>query len=387
MHRRTAPLLGGVASPRLAVAGAIGFLVAAVLPCGCSDRGDAQAPSPAPPAPVEVAVAEERGVPEEIRAIGNVEPCATVMVGSRVNGQLLEVHFTEGQEVREGDLLFQIDPRPFEAALRRAEADLARVQAQARNARVEADRAERLFVENISSKDQYDLARTSAEALEAAVHSDEAAVEDAKLELGYASIRSPLDGLTGSLKVHRGNLVKADETVLVTIHQIAPIYVSFSVSQENLHRIQAQRTEGPLWVMAFLAGEEARPAEGELTFVDNAVDARMTIRLKGTFPNEDRRLWPGQFVNVSLTLRMEPHAVVVPSRAVEAGQQGDYVFVVKMPESTAELRPVTAGRTVKGLTVIERGLQAGDVVVTDGQLRLVPGARVEVKQQAPVAKQ
>jgi multidrug efflux system membrane fusion protein len=230
MQRPTAPPFAGAAFARLAFRGAIAFVIAASFPCGCSDGGNAQGPTVAAPAPVEVAVAEERSVPEEIRAIGNVEPCATVMMESRVDGQLLEVNFTEGQEVRKGDLLFQIDPRPFETALRKAEADLARDQAQAKNAKVEADRAERLFTENVSSKDQFDLARTSAEALEAAVHSEEAAVEDAKLQLSYATIRSPLDGLTGSLKVHRGNLVQADESVLVTIHQIAPIYVSFNVN-------------------------------------------------------------------------------------------------------------------------------------------------------------
>ena len=262
MQLPTAPPFAGAAFPRLAFRGAIAFVIAASFPCGCSDGGNAQGPTAAAPAPVEVAVAEERSVPEEIRAIGNVEPCATVMMESRVDGQLLEVHFTEGQEVRKGDLLFQIDPRPFEAALRKAEADLARDQAQAKNAKVEADRAERLFTENVSSKDQFDLARTSAEALEATVRSEEAAVEDAKLQLGYASIRSPLDGLTGSIKVHRGNLVQADETVLVTIHQIAPIYVSFSVSQDHLHRIQAERTQGPMRVLAFLSGEETRPAGG-----------------------------------------------------------------------------------------------------------------------------
>ena len=387
MHQSSAPSAAGAAFLWLAVRGAVVLVAAASFPCGCSDGGNAQTPTAAAPAPVEVAVAEERSVPEEITAIGNVEPCATVMMESRVDGQLLEVHFTEGQEVKKGDLLFQIDPQPFAAALRKAEADLARDQAQAKNARVEADRAERLYTENVSSKDQFDLARTSAEALDAAVRSEEAAVEDARLKLSYSTIRSPLDGLTGSLKVHRGNLVQADDSVLVTIHQIAPIYVSFSVSQDHLHRIQAERSRGPMRVLAFLPGDEASPAQGELTFVDNAVDTRMTIRLKGTFPNEDRRLWPGQFVNVSLTLRTDPHAVVVPFRAVETGQQGDYVFVVKMPESAVELRPVTVSRTVDGMTVIGRGLTAGEVVVTDGQLRLVPGARVEVKHPAPVAKE
>jgi multidrug efflux system membrane fusion protein len=236
MHQPSAPSIAGRAFPWLAVRGAIGFVIAASFPCGCSDRGNAQAPAAVAPAPVEVAVAEERSVPEEIRAIGNVGPCATVMMESRVDGQLLEVHFTEGQDVRKGDLLFQIDPRPFEAALRKAEADLARDQAQAKNAKVEADRAERLYTENVSSKDQFDLARTSAEALEASLRSEEAGGREAQLSYAISGLRSMA---SPSLKVHRGNLVQADETVLVP-SPVRP-FMSASWSWDHSPRIQAER--------------------------------------------------------------------------------------------------------------------------------------------------
>jgi len=238
-----------------------------------------------------------------------------------------------------------------------------------------------LFQEGIVSKEQYDSFRTGADALAATVRADQAAIEKAKVDLDYCSIRSPIDGRTGSLLIHPGNIVKANETILVLINQVTPIYVSFSVPEQNLGEIKGRMAAGSLAVMAIIPDDEQCPVEGTLTFVDNAVDSTTgTIRLKATFTNAERRLWPGQFVNVVLKLTSRPNAVVVPSQAVQTGQAGQYVFVIK-PNLTAESRPVVPGATDSGETVIEKGLQPGEKVVTDGQLRLAPGSKVEVKKQ------
>jgi len=329
--------------------------------------------------PVAVATVVQKTVPVDIRVIGNVEAFSTVTVKSQVEGIVERVHFREGQDVRQGDLLFTIDSRPFETALHQAEANLERDVALEKNAKAQADRYTKLFEAGIVSQEQHDQFRTSAESYEAAVRADKAAVERAKLDLSYCTIRSPIDGRTGALIVHGGNLVKANaDTPLVVINQISPIYVNFSVPEEYLPDIRKYRAHGELGVQAIVPNVN-RPPEGLLSFLDNTVDTTTgTVKLKGKFDNRDRQLWPGQFVNVVLKLTTQPNAIVVPSQAVQTGQSGQYVFVIK-PDMTAESRPVVAGSTVGGESVIEKGLQLGENVVTDGQLRLAPGSKVELK--------
>ncbi len=379
-----------------------------LLSCGQEPRVEPKAPAAIP---VTVGSVTQKSVPLQVLAIGNVEAYSTVLVKSLVGGELAKVHFREGQDVKKGDLLFTIDPRPFEATLRQAEANLAqnlaqvkqaegnlaRDIAQEKNAEQEAQRYKELVEKEYVSKEQFDQLLTAAEAARATVAADRASVENARsavqasraalenagIQLGYCTIHSPLDGRTGSILVQEGNLVKASDTqALVSINQIHPIYVTFSVPEQDLPEIKKYMARGKLKVEAFNPPEEKRPEQGWLTFVDNAVDLTTgTIRLKGTFENREKRLWPGQFVNVALTLTVEPAAVVVPTPALQTGQQGTFVFVVKA-DHTVESRPVVAGRTAGEETVVEQGLKAGEIVVTDGQLRLSPGARVEIKNAA-----
>lgn len=334
--------------------------------------------------PVTVAAVTQRSVPVEVRAIGNVEAYSTVSVKAQVAGEVEQVLFREGQDVKKGDLLFTIDARPYQAALQQLEANQARDEAQLQNARAQDERYTKLFQEGIVSKDQYDTFHTNRDALAAAVQADKAAIERAKVDLDYCSIRSPLDGRTGTLLIHQGNVVKDRDAVLVVINQIHPIYVTFAVPEQYLPDIKRYQAVGPLQVAALIPEDKQGPAQGALSFVDNAVDSSTgTIKLKGTFENLDSRLWPGQFVNVVLKLTSQSAAVVVPSQAVQTGQQGQFVFVLK-PDLTAESRPVQVNRTFNGDTVVEKGLRPGELVVTDGQLRLVPGAKVEVKNAAEV---
>ena len=385
------------------------LLCGSLLISACSGtraNGANHAASP-PAVPVTAATVEQKTVPVQIRAIGNVEAYSTIQVKAQVGGELMKVHFSEGQFVKKGDMLFTIDPRPFEAAInqtqaniqkdtaqvKQAQANLAKDAAQARNAEVEARRYAELLERGIVSKEQYDQFRTNADALQAtleadkaainsaqhAVKSDESDLETAKLQLSYCYIRSPIDGRTGTLMVHQGNLIKANDVPIVVIDQIEPVRAVFAVPERQLADIKKYSDSGKLKVQAAIPGQEQQPAEGTISFVDNTVDNTTgTIRLKGVFSNPDRRLWPGQFVNVVLTLAEQPDALVVPSNAVQTGQDGTFVFVIK-PDSTVESRAVTAGRSLDGETVIEKGLAAGEKIVTDGQLRLVPGARVEVK--------
>jgi multidrug efflux system membrane fusion protein len=330
---------------------------------------------------VTTATATLKTVPIQVRAIGNVEAHSTVSVKAQVAARVEKAYFTEGQDVKKGDLLFTLDRRPFDTALQQAEANLAKDQAQLENAKAEAERYTKLFQEGIVSKEQYDSMRTNADALAASVRADEAAIEKARIDLSYCTIQAPIDGRTGALLVHPGNLVKDNDAVLVVVNQIHPIYVTFSVPEQYLADVKRYRAEGPLKVEAIVPSLEQNPAKGVLTFIDNAVDNTTgTIKLKGTFENPDNRLWPGQFVNVALTLTTHPNAVVAPSQAVQTGQVGQYVFVVRQ-DMTAEYRPVVAGDNVAGETVIQKGLVAGETLVTDGQLRLVPGMKVAIKKQ------
>ena len=354
----------------------LGLLLLTILASACSNG---KAKDPIAPPPVIVGLVTKKTVPLELRAIGNVQAYSTVMVKSKVGGELVRVHLIEGQDVKKGDLLFTIDPRPYEAALKQVEANLQKDLAQAKHAREDAKRYEFLIQKGVVPQQQYDKSRAEADALEATVLADKAAVENAKIQLDYCSIRSPMDGRTGSLSVKQGNIIKADDITLLVINQIIPIDVSFSIPEQFLPEIRKQMASKKLQVEASSPQNDEGPDKGTITFVDNAVDTSTgTIRLKGTYANRERKLWPGQFVNVVLTLKEEPNVIVVPSQAIQTGQQGQYVFVVK-PDLTVESRQVKAGRTVNGETVVQKGLQADERVVTDGQLRLYPGARVEIK--------
>jgi membrane fusion protein, multidrug efflux system len=355
-------------------------VLATVAVCvGCADN-KVKGAAPVPAAPVLAATAERRDVPHQLRAIGAVESFSNVAVRTQVTGELTGVFFKEGDDVKKGQLIFTLDKRQAEAAIRRAEGNLAHDQAQLENARAQARRYEGLFKEGVVSKEQNDTQQTSMQALEAAVQSDRAMLEDAKVQLTYCSIYSPINGRTGYLQVHRGNMVKAnDNPPLVTINQIQPIYTTFTVPEQFLSEIRGRNAHGQLRVQAQPPNDPGKPVVGTLSFIDNTVDqATGTIKLKAQYTNADRRLWPGQFVDVILVLGTRANAVVVPNEAVQNGQQGQYLFVIK-PDMTADLRKIQVGESVGGVTVVEKGVEAGERVVTDGQLRLAPGSPVEIK--------
>jgi membrane fusion protein, multidrug efflux system len=340
---------------------------------------------PAPPVPVTVATAERRDVPFELAATGTVEPLQTVAVQAQVSGILRRVAFKEGDEVKQGQVLFELDPRPYRAALDQALALLARDRAQAANAAQDAKRYESLAQKQYVTAQQYDQAKTTAAAGEATLAGSQAAVEQAQLNLQYATIRAPIAGRTGSLLIRQGNLVRASATEpLVVINRLRPILVRFAVPASNLPLIQEHLNKGVV-VRADPSGD-GDPSEGTLSFVDNAVDSSTgTILLKGQFPNDDGSLWPGGFVDVRLQLYVEPKALVVPAAAVVAGQQGNFVFVIQ-PDSSAATRPVTVSRTTGDLAILSSGIEAGDRVVVDGQLRLRQGSKVQIKATADTAR-
>ncbi|MBF0564323.1 MAG: efflux RND transporter periplasmic adaptor subunit [Nitrospirae bacterium] len=331
--------------------------------------------------PVTAAMAVEKDVPVELRAVGNVEAYSTVSVKSLISGQLQEIHFKEGQDVKKGDLLFTIDPRTNEVALKQAEAAYARDLAQMENAKKDARRYEELAKKEYVAVSQYDQYRTAADALEATVKADKASIDNAKLQLSYCFIYSPVTGRTGSLLIHKGNLIKAsdDNKFMVVINQVQPIYVNFAVPAQYLPDIKRYDSGGKLAIEATQPQTNEAPEKGVLTFIDNAVDNTTgTIHIKGTFDNNSKSLWPGEFVNVRLTLTVKPHAVVVPSQTVMTGQSGQFVYVIK-PDSTVDTRYVTTGIATDRETVIDSGLKTGEQVVTDGQLRLVSGSKVSIK--------
>jgi len=346
----------------------------------CTKGAQTDKPKGRPPAPVAVAVAATGTVPMVLEAIGSVESVSQVAVKSMVNGEVNRVHFREGQDVSKGQVLFTIDPRQYEASIRKAEADLLRIKSQLATARLNAERYGRLVKDGIVTAEQYDNFRTQAESLEADYAAQQANIESLRVQLSYCTIRSPLSGRTGNLLINAGNVVKANDTLsLVTINQIRPIYVTFSIPERELLRIRQYLGKEKLKVEARLPGDNGLPEIGEVTFLDNSVDpATATIKLKGTFVNSKTRLWPGQFVSVRLTLASVVDAVVVPTQAVQTGQQGQYVFVVT--GDTAELRPVKAGVAFEGKTVIEQGLGPGETIVIDGHMRVVPGGKVMAKQ-------
>ena len=356
--------------------------VLALAAAGCF-RGNVQSED-RPAVPVRVATVFTRTVPLQVHAIGSGEAFSSVSIKSQVNAELMEVHFQEGQFIKRGDLLFTLDRRPFDAALHQAEANLARDQAQETLAKIQARRYAKLYEDGVAAKEQADQMQANADALKAAVLADKAAAEYAKLQLQYCFIYSPIEGRTGTLMVHVGNLVKANDVpVLVVINQITPIYVAFSPAEDVLPQVRKYMALGRLKVAAFPPDDPQRSETGFLSFVDNAVDSTTgTIRLKAIFENANHRLWPGQFVNVVLKLTEQPNAVLVPHQAVQTGQDGQFVFVVKDDQSV-ESRPVTVSRVFESNAIVEKGIHPGEVVVTDGQLGLVPGARVEIKTGPP----
>jgi len=372
--------------------------------CGIRDPAPGKKGERGGSVPVTVATATRKDVPVEIQVVGNVEAYLTITVKAQVSGELMTVHFREGDFVKKGDLLFEIDPRLLQAQLSQAQANLARDEAQvdqieanlardaaqAKYAQAEAVRYASLLEQRLISREDEEQVRASADASAATIHADEAslkaaraavgasgaAIENIRVQLGYTSIRSPIDGRTGNLNVKQGNVVSANSTDLMTINQVQPIYVTFSIPEDRLPEVRKSQ----LVLVSPQAGQPASET-GEVTFIDNAVDpATGTIRVKGTFLNKDGKLWPGQFVRVTLRLATQPNAVVVPNQAVQTGQEGSYVYVVK-GDLIVEPRPVITGARVDQDLVIEQGLQAGETVVTEGQLRLAPGMHVQI--QAP----
>jgi multidrug efflux system membrane fusion protein len=395
------------------------FTGLAVLLSGCSNSGaNAAAPGGGGKGggrkgmgggdvPVTVAAVVQKNVPVEVQVIGNVEAYSTISVRAQVTGQLEKAFFHEGDYVKKDDLLFTIDRRPLEAALNQAkanlardeaalgqsEANLARDQAQARYAESQANRYAQLFDQKIISRDQAEQLRANADAIAQAVAADRATIESAKaaigasranvanaeVQLSYTSIKSPIDGRTGNITVKQGNVVMANSMELMTINQVEPIYVTFSVPESQLPAIKTYMAQGKLPVKARPQDDPGGEETGTLTFVDNAVDTTTgTIKLKGTFPNHDHKLWPGQFVRVTLRLTTQQNAIVVPNEAVQTGQNGSFIYVVKQ-DRTVESRPVTVGARVDQDMVIESGLEPGETVVTQGQLRLAPGSRIVVR--------
>lgn len=336
--------------------------------------------------PVTVSQVLQKAIPLEVRVIGTVEASSNVAVRAQITGELTSVHFEEGDEVKKGDLLFTIDRRPLEAALKQAEANLERDLAQAANAGAQAKRYEDLAQRGIATREQVDTSNTTAAAMQATVGADRAAVENARVQLQYATIAAPLAGRTGTLMVHPGNLVRAnDATPLVVINQLSPINVAFAIPEAQLPDLKRYMALGTIHVEAHPPNDEA-PSSGRVTFVDNAVDQSTgTIKIKGSFANTDHRLWPGQYVNVVVTLKTDHDALVVPLAAVQAGQDGPYVFVIRS-DQTAEFRTVNIDRTTTNEVILKGGVQIGETVVTDGHLRLVPGSRVSIKKDAEPEK-
>jgi membrane fusion protein, multidrug efflux system len=371
----------------LRIFGAISLLPALIL-AGCSDRagqgstqtsstsGAIARPKDTSAVPVTVAKVERSTIPIELRAIGTGEPFKTVSVESQVAGIVKEVDYQQGQFVHEGDLLITLDKGPFLAALAQSQASLARDKAQAQLDQVELQRYDALYKEGIVSKEQYDQYQTTSAAAEATVGVDEAAIQTARIQLSYCSIHAPISGVTGAQLVYPGATVKANDVpVLVVINQVSPIYVNFSIPQQYLESVKKLMARSHLPVQATPTGDSA-PERGILTFVNNTVDPSTgTIALEASFPNNDRHLWPGQFSNVLLRLGEQQNVLVIPSQAVQAGQQGDYVFVAK-PDMTVDVQQVKVGESVNNQTEVLRGLALGENVVTDGQVRLVQGTKV-----------
>jgi len=362
---------------------------AAFLLSGCPDKpADAKGkPTAPPPVPVQTGQSSKKDIPVDVRAIGNVEPIASVAIKAQVAGELIDVSFTEGQEVKKGQLLFTIQPKLYATRLAEANANLARDRATATNAHGELSRQEKLDKNGAGVKEELEKARAQAEAADATVRADEALVLIAETQLGYATIKSPIEGRTGTIKVRPGNLIKASaDDAMTTVVQLEPIYVTFSMPEQHLSAIRKGMAERKIGVTAYEPRSGKKLEDGELTFIENTVDPTTAmIVLKATFTNRDRALWPGAFVDVVVHLDVEREAVVVPSTAVTIGQKGTQVYVVKS-DGTAELRNVKTGRTVDQQTVIAQGMEANEKVVTLGQSRLLPGSKIVEKPANPAGK-
>ena len=365
------------------VANLVALLGVSLVSAACSKA----TPHQEPPVPVQVAAATRIAAPVTIESNGVVEPMQTVAIEAQVGGSLETVAFNEGDDVKTGQVLFKLDPRPFEAALRQAEAVLARDEAQAQNAQRDAERYKALVAKDYVTKSQADQAEATAVAMQATLQSDKAAVDNARLNLSYATIRAPISGRTGRLLVRQGNLVKANSEPLVVINQLHPIMVRFTVLQHDFPALQRRAAQGQVPVRVVTPDSGRVPEAGTLAFLDNAVDSLTgTVTAKARFENQSGTLWPGEYVRVNVELDVQPDVVAVPTRAVVAGQEGSYVFVVGS-DKVAKLRPVSVGRAVGSgeLTTIDKGVQPGEQVVVDGQSRLTPNARVDVKT-APTAQ-
>lgn len=363
----------------LLLASAVGLAFVLLRPASHRPSGRTQVE------PVVVALVQNASVPLEVDAVGAVQAVATVAIRPRIDGMVESLHFREGDVVAAGDRLFSLDSRGPEIQVRQAEATQARDQASLANARRERDRYQQLVSQNAAARQKLEETMTAAAELEATVRADEAAVANARLQLGYTQIEAPIAGRTGAIAAYKGTLVKAAEgTAMVVIRQTRPIDVLFSLPQKTLASLRAAKALGPVAVTVTVPGDSGGPIKGVLAFIDNAADtATGTIAAKATFTNDDERLWPGQTVSVSVTLRVDENAVVVPAQAVILGQSGANAFVFKPDESTVEMRPVVLGRTWNGLGLVESGLAVGEQVVVDGQFRLTPGAKVVVKGSAP----
>ena len=375
-------------SRRLAFAGlALAVLVGAGIVAyfatdGRAREGKGGAKGP-PPVPVTIAIVAQEAVPVRLQAIGNVEAFSTVAVRARVDGQIIEVNFREGQPVSKGDVLIRIDPRPYQAALRQAEANALRDTAAREQARSQATRYKELLDKNFVSKEAYAQFRTNAETADAVAKASQAALENARLNLEYCTIRSSLDGYVGRALLQAGNMVRAnDPNSLVVINQVRPIYVNFAVPEQNLPEVRAYMAQSPLTVDVIPADPQQKAAQGRLIFVDNAVDPSTgTIRLRAQFENQEAALWPGQFVNVSLRLYEQADAILVPTQAVQTGPEGQYVYVIDQ-EMTADVRRISVQRTDGERAIVAKGLAKGERVVTRGQLRLGPKTRVQIAKPA-----
>jgi multidrug efflux system membrane fusion protein len=366
--------LGAMLAALIAVGAGVYFFVA-------DGRAKESRKAPKGPAavPVTVATVVQENVPIRLQAIGNVEAYQTVAVKARVDGQIVTVNFREGDAVKKGEVLFRIDPRPYEAALRQAEANALRDRAARDQARSQEKRYQELLDKNFISKEAYAQIRTNAETAEATAKASQALLENARLNLEYCTIASPLDGYVGKVLLQAGNMVRAnDQSPLVVINQVRPIYVNFAIPEQNLAEVRRYRAAGPLAVDTAGADSAGKPIEGTLIFVDNAVDPSTgTIRLRAQFDNTDAALWPGQFVSVRLKLTEQPDAIVIPSPAVQNGPEGQYVYVVGA-DLLADVRKITVLRTDGERTIVATGLQKGERVVTRGQLRLGPKTRVQI---------
>ena len=375
-------------SKRLLFAAALAVVLAAaglgtyMVSDGRAKEGKGGAKGP-PAVPVNVILAQQQTIPVRLQGIGNVEAFQTVAIKARVDGQIMEVKFREGDPVTRGEVLFRIDPRPYQAALRQAEANALRDSAARDQARSQAKRYQELLDKNFISKEAFAQIRTNSETAEATAAASRAALENARLNLEYCTIASPLDGYVGKVLLQAGNLVKAnDVNALAVINQVKPIYVNFSIPEQNLPEVRKYMAAGPLAVEVVPPDPTVPRVVGQLIFIDNAVDPTTgTIKLRARFDNAEAALWPGQFVNISLRLYEQADAIIVPASAVQTGPEGQYVYVVG-PDSLVDIRKVTVQRTDAERAIIATGLAKGDQVVTRGQLRLGPKTRVQIAKPA-----